>query len=77
MPGSGIAFTVLQPGGFASNALLWVPSIKAQGGVFRPTGDGKTAPIDPEDIAAVAVKALTAPGHQGKAYVRCSRSAPK
>jgi (4-alkanoyl-5-oxo-2,5-dihydrofuran-3-yl)methyl phosphate reductase len=66
---SGIAFTILQPGGFASNALQWVRPIKAQGAVFRPTGDGKTAPIDPGDIAAVAVKALTTPGHEGKSYV--------
>ncbi len=65
---SGVAFTILRPGGFSSNALQWVRAIKTQGAVFRPTGDGKTAPIDPDDIAAVAVKALTAPGHEGKTY---------
>lgn len=65
---SGIAWTILRPGGFASNALMWAGSIKATGMVFQPTGNAKTAPIDPRDIAAVAVKALTSPGHEGKAY---------
>jgi uncharacterized protein YbjT (DUF2867 family) len=66
---SGIAWTILQPGAFASNTLWWVGSIKAQGAVFQPWGDGKVAPIDPRDIADVAVKALTSPGHEDKVYV--------
>jgi uncharacterized protein YbjT (DUF2867 family) len=66
---SGLAFTMVQPGAFASNTLMWAGSIKANGAVFQPTGDGKTTPIDPRDIAAVAVKALTSPGHEGKEYV--------
>ncbi|WP_170229067.1 SDR family oxidoreductase [Polyangium fumosum] len=66
---SGLAWTILQPGAFASNTLHWVGSIKSQGVVFQPTGDGKSAPIDPHDIAAVAVKVLTSPGHEGKSYV--------
>jgi uncharacterized protein YbjT (DUF2867 family) len=65
---SGLAWTFLRPGSFASNALSWVSSIKAQGVVYSPYGEGKSAPIDPRDIAAVAVKALLAPGHEGKAY---------
>jgi uncharacterized protein YbjT (DUF2867 family) len=65
---SGLAWTFLRPGAFASNALMWIPSIKAQGAVFSPAGEGKMTPIDPRDIAAVAVKALTTPGHEGKAY---------
>lgn len=66
---SGIMFTILQPGAFASNTLNWVGSIKSRGAVFQPTGAGKAAPIDPYDIAAVAVKVLTSPGHEGKSYV--------
>jgi len=65
---SGLAWTFLRPGAFASNALGWIPMIKAQGVVYSPAGEGKSAPIDPRDIAAVAVKALTSPGHEGKAY---------
>ncbi len=66
---TGLAWTMLRPGNFASNTLRWAPTIKAQGTVFAPAGEGKTAPIDPYDIASVAVKALTAPGHEGKKYV--------
>jgi uncharacterized protein YbjT (DUF2867 family) len=64
---TGIAWTMLRPGNFASNVLRWVPMIKAQGAVFGPAG-GKSAPIDPYDIASVAVKALTTAGHEGKKY---------
>jgi uncharacterized protein YbjT (DUF2867 family) len=65
---SGIAHTLLRPGAFASNVLRWLGSIKAQGAVFQPTGDGKTSPIDPDDIAAVAVHVLSTAGHEGQAY---------
>jgi uncharacterized protein YbjT (DUF2867 family) len=56
---TGISFTFVQPAGFMSNALGWVPSIKAEGVVSAPTGDGRIAFIHPDDIAAVAVEALT------------------
>jgi uncharacterized protein YbjT (DUF2867 family) len=42
--------------------------IRAQGAVFAPAG-GKSAPIDPRDIADVAVTALAGTGHEGKTYV--------
>jgi (4-alkanoyl-5-oxo-2,5-dihydrofuran-3-yl)methyl phosphate reductase len=64
----GIAWTFVQPGAFMSNALNWRDSIKGQGKVFSNYGDGKLAYIHPRDIAAVAVRALTEPGHEGKAY---------
>lgn len=65
---SGLAWTMLRPGYFASNALRWAGSIRAQGAVYAPVS-AATAPIDPRDIAAVAVRALTEPGHEGKTYV--------
>jgi uncharacterized protein YbjT (DUF2867 family) len=65
---SGLGWTMLRPGGFMSNSLQWARSIKSQGKVFIPTGDTKTAPIDPADIAAVAKLALCQAGHEGKAY---------
>jgi (4-alkanoyl-5-oxo-2,5-dihydrofuran-3-yl)methyl phosphate reductase len=66
---SAMAWTILRPTTFASNALRWVGSIKAQGTVFQATGDGKVAVIDPRDVAAVAVTALTRGGHEAKEYV--------
>lgn len=65
---SGMAWTILRPGAFMSNALMWAPSIKAQGVVYAPFGQAKTAAVDPADIAAVAARALTEPGHEAKMY---------
>jgi uncharacterized protein YbjT (DUF2867 family) len=66
---SGIAATILRPGGFMTNALDWLPTIREGGFVLDPIGPGRYAPIDPADIAAVAAIALTEEGHQGKQYV--------
>jgi uncharacterized protein YbjT (DUF2867 family) len=67
--GSGIPWTFVRPGAFMSNSLQWQPTIKAQGKVFNPIGDGKVAPISPTDIAAAAAVALTSAGHEGKIYM--------
>jgi uncharacterized protein YbjT (DUF2867 family) len=66
---SGLEWTFVRPGNFASNALHWAGSIRSEGAVFAATGDGQSAPIDPRDIAAVCALALTEPGHQGKAHL--------
>lgn len=66
---SGMKWTFLRPGNFDTNALWWAESIRKDNAVYHPVGQGKSAVIDPVDIAAVAVKALTTPGHEGKAYV--------
>jgi len=57
---SGMAWTILRPGAFMSNALMWAPSIKAQGVVYAPFAQAKTA--------AVAARALTGAGQGGKTY---------
>ncbi|PTL79530.1 NAD(P)H-binding protein [Vitiosangium sp. GDMCC 1.1324] len=66
---SGIPATFLRPGGFMTNALDWVSTIRDGGFVLDPVGPGRYAPIDPADIAAVAALALLEDGHQGKEYV--------
>jgi uncharacterized protein YbjT (DUF2867 family) len=66
---SGIAWTMLRPGNFMSNSLRWAGMIKGQGAVFGPASGGKSAPIDPHDIASVAVSALTTAGYEGKKLV--------
>ena len=66
---SGLSYTMLRPGYFSSNAgLWWAGTIRAQGAVYLQPSRARTAPIDPRDIAAVAVCALTEPGHEGKTY---------
>jgi len=63
---SRIPFTFVQPSGFMSNLLAWATSIRTEGVVRSSTDDGKRAFIHSDDIAAVAVKALTTPDHQGE-----------
>ena len=65
---SGLGVTYLRPSAFASNAFAWRDSIRT-GKVTDPTGDGVLAVMDPEDIARVAVAALTEDGHVGKGYL--------
>src|SRR5262249_17776358 len=64
--GSGIPFMFVRPTGFMSNLLAWVPSIKAESIVRASTGDGRRAFIHSDDIAAVAVQALTSPAYDGE-----------
>ncbi len=63
---SGIPFTFVQPTGFMSNLLAWASSIKAEGVVRASTGDGRKAFIHSDDIATVAVKALTSRAYYGE-----------
>ena len=62
----GIPWTIVRPGFFASNFLLWIGSGRHV--VALPVGDGSDTPTDPRDIAAVFVQVLTQPGHAGKIY---------
>ncbi len=61
---SGLAWTVLRPNGFMSNALRWLPQLRAGDVVRDAFGHVPIASIDPYDIAAVAVRALLDPGHE-------------
>jgi uncharacterized protein YbjT (DUF2867 family) len=65
---SGLGVTYLRPSAFASNAFGWLEGIRA-GKVTDPAGDGVLAVMDPEDIARVAVAALTDDRHAGKGYL--------
>lgn len=58
---AGLQGTFVRAGGFMSNAYQWSGTIKAEGVVYNALGSGKSAPIAAEDIAAVAVRELTAP----------------
>lgn len=68
MRGSGADYTILRPGGFASNAFAWAASVRAERTIFAPFGDVALPVIDPADIAAVAAAALREDGHAGRAY---------
>jgi uncharacterized protein YbjT (DUF2867 family) len=67
---SGLQWTFLRPGMFAANATAWWrPQIRAGNVVRWPYLEVPTAPIDPRDIAAVAVRALSEDSHVGAEYV--------
>ncbi|MFG3056400.1 SDR family oxidoreductase [Kitasatospora sp. NPDC048239] len=65
---SGAEWAVLQPGGFASNALWWAESIRTRGLVAAPFGDVGVPLVDPADIAAVAAACLLDDRHAGGVY---------
>ena len=70
---SGLAWTMVRPSNYMTNSLGWAESIRAQGTYYEPTGTGRWASIAPEDVAAVAVRALTMPDHEGQAYTLTGR----
>jgi uncharacterized protein YbjT (DUF2867 family) len=65
---SGLRWTLLRPGRFASNALQWAPMIQRGDTVHLAFADRAAATIDPADVAAVAAAALTSDAHHGSAY---------
>ncbi|MBB5157213.1 NAD(P)H-binding protein [Saccharopolyspora phatthalungensis] len=66
--GTGIDYTILRPGRFMSNALHWAPMIRRGDEVRIPFATRPAASIDPADIAAIAVTALTTDEHRNAAY---------
>jgi uncharacterized protein YbjT (DUF2867 family) len=66
--GSGLDWTILRPGGFASNAYAWAGSVRTGRTVAAPFGDVGLPVVDPDDIAGVAAVALREDGHAGEVY---------
>lgn len=65
---SGLEWTFLRPGGFATNTLAWANAIRAGQPVRLPYAQASRSLIHEQDIADVAVSALTQDGHAGRAY---------
>jgi len=66
---SAAEWTLLRPTGFAKNTLMWAEQIRTDGVVRWPYAGAARSLIHEADIAAVAVRALTEDGHNGKTYV--------
>ncbi|MFD7155162.1 NAD(P)H-binding protein [Kribbella sp. NPDC059898] len=66
--GSGLDWTILRPGNFASNAYAWAESVRTQRAMFAPFADVALPAVDPQDIAEVAAATLREPGHAGAVY---------
>ena len=66
---SGLPWTMLRPTGIATNALGWAAPIRAEGVVRWPYGAAARSMVHEDDIAAVAVEALTTDRHDRRTYV--------
>lgn len=66
--GSGLEWTLLRPRSFMSNTLSWADSVRTDGVVRGLYGTSANACVDPRDVAEVAVRALTEPGHAGSVH---------
>jgi uncharacterized protein YbjT (DUF2867 family) len=62
---SGLEWTFVRPGAFASNSRQWAVQIRTEGVVRAPYGEAHTAPIHEGDVAAVAARALLTDDHVG------------
>jgi uncharacterized protein YbjT (DUF2867 family) len=66
---SGLAWTFLRPNSFMQNVVTYMgETIRAEDAFYSASGEAKIGHVDVRDIAAVAVKTLTQPGHVGQAY---------
>ncbi|MEW6733161.1 MAG: NAD(P)H-binding protein [Acidobacteriota bacterium] len=63
-----VPWTILRPSGFMSNVLRWLPQLGSGNIVRAPFFNVPIAAIDPYDIAATAVIALTSNGHLFRSY---------
>lgn len=66
---SKLPWTFLRPATFATNTLQWADSIRTEGVVRAAFPEAYNDAIHEADIAAVAVRALTETGHNGRAYL--------
>ncbi|MBB6347157.1 uncharacterized protein YbjT (DUF2867 family) [Nonomuraea muscovyensis] len=62
---SDLEWTFLRSGHMATNALPWAGQTRAGDVVRAPYAESTSAPVHEADLAAVAVRALTEPGHAG------------
>ncbi|WP_422739096.1 NAD(P)H-binding protein [Micromonospora sp. WMMD729] len=65
---SDLGWTILRPGGFASNAFAWAEPVRSARMVAAPFGDVGLPVVDPADIAEVAAAALLDSSHVGRTY---------
>jgi len=66
---SGMAWTHLRPNDFMQNfSTVHQADIRDADELWAPAGSGRTSFVDARDVADAAVRALTEPGHERRAY---------
>ena len=61
---SGLNWTMIKPNFYMQNLLASAGTIKDQGKIFLPMGEGKTGMIDTTDVGKVLAKVLSEDGHE-------------
>ena len=65
---SGIKYTIIKPHFFMQNLLMATESVKSEGKIYLPFGEGALGMIDSRDIVDFSVKTITDAGHDNKVY---------
>jgi uncharacterized protein YbjT (DUF2867 family) len=65
---SGLPWTFLRPNSFMSNALRWLPQLENGDVIHAPFADVAISTIHPDDLGAVAARALISAEHEGRTY---------
>ncbi len=65
----GLPVTYLAPAVYMENFLFAADTIREDGTFPAPAGHGRVGFVAASDVAAVAARALTGPGHEGATYV--------
>ncbi len=68
LEGSRMACTFIRPNLFMQTTLAFAAQVAADGRFYAPLAEAKTSMIDARDVAAVAARALTEEGHEGKVH---------
>ncbi len=61
---SGLSWTMIKPNFYMQNLIASAGTIKDQGKIFLPMGEGKTGMIDTTDVGKVLAKVLSEDGHE-------------
>ena len=66
---SGLPVTYLAPSLYMENLLESADTIRDQGTIFAPAGQGRVGFVAASDVAKAAARVLTGEGHEGQTYV--------
>jgi NAD(P)H dehydrogenase (quinone) len=66
---TGLPATYLAPSVYMETLLGAAETIREEGTIYAPAGQGKVGFIAASDVADVAAQVLTSPGHEGGTYV--------
>ncbi len=66
---SGLPVSYLAPGIYMETLLAAAERIRREGILYAPSGPGRAAYVAASDVADVAARVLTTPGHEDRTYV--------